>query len=692
MGKTNITDYRFSIFINNDQAKRSLIEMEKTMMGYEAELAKLVMEKKTETQTYKDAKKVYEAHLEEMAKLRKEAGLQSLSLKELKSLRTQLNNELARAIPGSVHREKLEKEFKAVNARVSELQVGAANTGISMGKLADAFNRYFAMATAVAAALTGFGMAIAGMVKSSGELSDSLADIRKTTGMTADEVNKLNTALGKIDTRTSRKELRDMAIIAGQLGMAKDDVLAFVESVDRLNVALGDEFTGGAEQVAKEMGMLRNVLTDVKTENVSADMLAVGNAINELGAAGFATGPVMSDFATRIGGIGIPLGLTSDEVLGMAATLQELNVNAERGGTAITKILQKMTTNTAEFAKVAGMPMKEFSDLVNTNLYGAFMKVMEGSRQGGQSATALGGIIKELEISGAGASEIFAKLGGNSQMLAEKVALAGKSLQSTDSITAEFNVKNQTLGAVLDKLSKEWNRLITLPGVIQFFTNQVNNVVSLVGWLKDLPLIIEKYRIALVAVSGATLIWIASKTRSLQISLLNNITMKEGILLKTKDAVVMEYLIVKEKLLAIWKTNGSKASKLAATTQWLWNAALSANPIGLVVAGVTMLVGAITAYTKYNSQAIALDKLKGNTVALLANANEKLSRTYSQIESEVRKLNLMSREEKQLLSDRIDLTLKLAQADLLAMEAKQKAAAKAGSGTTMMQNLRLGYA
>ncbi|MFZ4523773.1 MAG: hypothetical protein ACOYNC_18870, partial [Bacteroidales bacterium] len=68
--KTNVSDYRFSIFINNDHAKRSLMEMEKVMMGYEAELSRLVKEKKKDTQEYKDAKKVYDQHLDQMHKLR----------------------------------------------------------------------------------------------------------------------------------------------------------------------------------------------------------------------------------------------------------------------------------------------------------------------------------------------------------------------------------------------------------------------------------------------------------------------------------------------------------------------------------------------------------------------------------------------------------------------------------------------
>ncbi len=687
-GKTNLSDYRFSIFINNDQAKRSLIEMENTMIGYEAELKKLVLEGKQNTTEYIQRKEAISKLDTAMVAMRKEAGLQALSLKELKSLQSQLRNEMARAIPGSEHRVKLEKEFSAVNTRVTELTNGAKKTGMSFGSMADGFNKYFAIVTAGIAVFSGFAISVKSMITAQGELDDSLADIRKTTGMTAAEVQNLNKQLGKIDTRTSRQDLRAMAVVAGQLGIATNDVYSFVNSVDKLNVALGDEITGGAEEVAKTMGTLRNVLTDMKSANISDDMLRLGNAVNVLGAAGFATAPVVSDFANRIGGIGISLGLTSDEVLGLSATLQELSVNTERGGTAVTKILQKMTTNVGDFAKIAGMPMKEFTDLVNKDLFGAFTKVLEGSKQGGQSATLLAGIIKELEISGAGASEVFAKVGNNIKMLNEKVTLAGNALQNTDSIMNEFNLKNATLGAVLDKLSKSFYSLITMPGVTEFFKNQLYHVVEFVNWIKNLPEFIEKYKLSLIVLTGVMGAWIAAMTRSLQVSLLNNLMLKEGILLKIKDAIVLEYLIVKEKMLTIWKAEGTTATKLAATAQWLWNAALSANPIGLVIAAVTALVVAVKAYEKYNSEALALDKLKVDTTVLLTHANTKLEESYSTIEAQARRISKLSADEKKDLQDKIDLTIKSAEAELLLMEAKQKAIGKSAAKPTYWQTVK----
>lgn len=325
-----------------------------------------------------------------------------------------------------------------------------------------------------------------GIIKSNAQLSDSLADIRKTTGMTESEAKKLNTAFSQINTRTATKELRDIAIVGGQLGIAKKDILGFTLAMDKMNVSLGDEFTGGAEEITKSMGGLRNIFTDIKSDKVDKDLLHIGNAINELASSGAATGPVVADFANRIGGVGITLGLTSGQVLGLSATLQEMGVSTERGGTAVTRILQKMTTHTEDFYKVAKDAMdpkknsfEDFKEMVNKDLYGAFVKVVEGSKLGGQSAVAFGNTLDSLGVDGAGASEVFAKLGSNTAMLNEKVGLANTSLKGTSSIMNEFNIKNRDAAADLEKISK---------GVAAWFSNSTASdwLKSITGGLADL--------------------------------------------------------------------------------------------------------------------------------------------------------------------------------------------------------------
>lgn len=674
---------QLEIIINNDQARKQLRLLDEEMRQLQRDLKKLP--EGTEDWIRKNER--LNSIKTQYDNVKREIGITGMTLKELSSHQKELNMVMLHMNPNVAQYKLLQKELAETTARIRELRTGAQTASFSMNGLADQFNRYQALGMVVVAAVAGIGYTIANFIKGAGDLSDSLADIQKTTDLTAQEVEELNSQLGKIDTRTARADLRQMAVVAGQLGIAKDQVFDFVASIDKLNVALGDEITGGAEEVAKIMGTLRNVLTDMKTNKVDQDMLRIGNALNELGKAGFATSPVIADFANRIGGIGISLGLTSDEVLGLSATLQELNVNTERGGTAVIRILQKMTTNTGEFARIAGMPVKDFTELVNTDLMGALMHVVEGSKRGGQSATLLAGIIKDLEVQGAGASEVFAKLGSNTDMLKEKIDLAGRSLAGTDSIMEEFNIKNATLGATLDKLRKDFYSLIMLKGIQDFFKSMVAGAVQAVQWLKNLPEFIEKYKIVLIAATGATLAWIAAKTRGVQVSIWNNLTLKEGILLKIKDAVVTKALAVAEELRTIWTGRGTVASKLATTAQYAWNAAVSANPIGLIITGITALVAGIKAYDKYNGETLRLEKEKQQAIQKLDTIYKTLDSTYEQLSSQVRNFSKLSVQEKRDLLDKIDLILKQAEAELVLQKAKQQDIQSDNTRTTTWQKI-----
>ncbi|SFD00923.1 phage tail tape measure protein, TP901 family, core region, partial [Flexibacter flexilis DSM 6793] len=425
------------------------------------------------------------------------------SMARLKAQAAALEKELSLLAPDTASFAAKLKELKAVEGQIGSVQN-------KMSGLSGAWKEFKSGALSMAGGVIGGNLMlmaaqkladfIPNLINSQSKLSDSLADLRKTTGMSADEVKEFNKQLSKIDTRTPTEELRKIAIVAGQLGIAKKDILGFTTSVDRLVVALGDEFQGGAEEITKQVGALRNIFADIKSDNVSEDMLHIGNALNQLGAEGAATGPVMSDMASRIGGVGITLGLTSGQVLGLAATMQELNITSERGSTAVTKILQKMASAPQEFAVVAGMAAKDFKQLVDNDIYGALVKVVEGSNKTGTSATALAAILKELDVDGAGASEVFAKLGSNTELLAKKVNSATSALKGTDSIMNEFNIKNENMAAKMEKIGKAISKAFTFSSVSSAMEGLVNWVYKLVPAAEKQSEALEKERVNVRAV------------------------------------------------------------------------------------------------------------------------------------------------------------------------------------------------
>ncbi len=301
--------------------------------------------------------------------------------------------------------------------------------------------------------LNRFKDGVVALIGTTAKLSDELADVSKATGMNTEEVNEFNDAIQKIDTRTKFDELRKIAEIGGRFGVVKEDIDEFTESTDKLNVAFGDQFDS-VEQLTDQTLKMRNIFLDIKSDDIGGDILHIGNAMNVLEQQGAATGKGMADFASRIGGVAIPLGFTSGQVLGLSAALEELNVTPERGATAVNTILQKMLTGVHTFAEIARMDVKEFEHLLNTDLFGAFMRVVDGAKQGGDSATKFAAILADAKLEGAGASEIFLKLSSSQEMVAEKVATATSALQENGSIMNEFNIKNQNAAAIIEKMSK----------------------------------------------------------------------------------------------------------------------------------------------------------------------------------------------------------------------------------------------
>jgi len=324
---------------------------------------------------------------------------------------------------------------------------------------------------------------VSGIVSGNAKLSDSLSDIEKATNKTSKEVAQLNTEIGRIDTRTATADLREMAIGLGQIGEAvnKENVAA----LDKIVVALGDEFSGGARQITKEVSVLRNNLQDIKTGNYADDVSKIGNAINVLGAEGLAEGEKTVDIANRISGVLGTFKVSSGAILGYAATFQELGIEVERGSTAIVKLYQKMAAEPEKFAKVAGVSTAEFKRLVDTNITEAFNKVSEGAKKAGSSNTVFASILKEIDADGSGAGEVISKLGANTELLSKKVITATDALKNNNSITDEFNKKNNNLAANLEKLGKNISSWFTSSGLADYLGKTVKNMVDLTAKTKS---------------------------------------------------------------------------------------------------------------------------------------------------------------------------------------------------------------
>lgn len=453
------TNKSVNIYINSASAQKTLSDLQARSDKFTEAIRKGEKAGKDMSDTISKlgATKSKIAELEQII-----SGKMAPSLTMVKNRANELRRELERMSTDAPGYAAKFKEFEQVNTTLRTMQANVRNVGSAMKEAGSATSSFWKDAGKIAlgtlvgntvqAGLQAISGYISGIVSGNAKLSDSLADVQKATGLTAEEVGKLNSALGKIDTRTSTADLREIAIGLGQIGEAATP--AAVAAIDKIVVALGDEFGGGAKEITTTLGTLRNNLQDLQTGDYGADVLAIGNALNTLGAEGLATAPVVTDFATRMSGIAGTFKLTSGEILGLSATMQELGINVERGSTATIKILQKIAAEPAKFAVVAGQSVKDFTNLINKDMAAAFNAVAVGAGKASGKNTEFAKVLKELDADGSGAGEVLSKLSKNQELLAAKTALATSALKSNTSIMEEFNTKNNNLAANLEKIGK----------------------------------------------------------------------------------------------------------------------------------------------------------------------------------------------------------------------------------------------
>jgi TP901 family phage tail tape measure protein len=418
------------------------------------------------------------------AKLREEIRLFSQEERESASGKNKIN--LAANLSTQIR--DIDKQMGAFKSSIGNYKDGLAQVAdtLSGGLLG---NLRLGGSAAVAAGGLAIAAGTAQLFQLNAKFSDLKADIAKTTNLSAKETTQVLENLKDIDTRTSLENLAKIAAIGGQLGVkGVAGVTAFTKSLEVLDVALGNEFKGGTEEVATEIGKLSTVLFGVTDDGevLAQRMLGIGNALNYLAASGNATSPVITDFAQRMGGVLAPLDVTAGQILGLSAAMEELAISPERGATAAARSIMRMGANIEQFSRVLGVSQKSLSDAFNTNPLDAFLKVIElVNQKAGGDKTSMLAILNDLGIRGAGVSEVFFKFGQNMQLVADRVGDATTKLGEQGSVMAEYAIKQENLAGSWERLKNSMSEFFVNSGIEKFFTTLVGGAASAVKSLGD---------------------------------------------------------------------------------------------------------------------------------------------------------------------------------------------------------------
>ena len=612
------SDFRIALRIDNADAARKLQETKNEISKLKEEMGELAKAGKKDTDEYKKMNATLDELNKKARKLREEAGKTGYTYNELRKHAAALRSQLYNAVPGTEKWKQLQADLKIADARLKEVRASAQTTSLSLGKLADGFNRYAAIGASAVATLTGMALTVRGCVNEFAEMGEAESQVTKYTGMTKDEVKALNEEFKKMDTRTPRTELNELAGTAGRLGIqAKEDVLEFVEAADMINVALGEDL---GEDAIKNIGKLSDMFGD-STKSMKENMLAIGSAVNSVAQNSSTSEPYLVEFTARMGGVAKQAGLAITDVMGFASALDQNMLRSEMASTALSGLIMKIYQEPAKYAKLAGMDVKEFSDLMEKDVNTAVLTFLESlGKMGGMNQMAP--VLKEMKLSGAEAAGVISTLAGNVAKVRKEQRQASQAFAEGTSIVNEFGVQNSTVQAELDKAKNRFTEVRVELGE------------------KLLP--VMKYMVS----TGSLTV----KGLSTIVSVLFEY---KGAILTAGTAIGTYTLLVNGATMATKAYEG--ITKLATLATNLFSKATKLSPWGLLISGVTAAVGYFTIFRDSTDK--NTESLKGMN-AELSEAEGHLNR-MSSIDLRAGNLDTLNDRQKQDLRHDAEAELKI---------------------------------
>lgn len=530
------------------------------------------------------------------------SNLKTSSIRDLEYSIKALNQQMHGMERGTEQFKQMELKAKQLKAELQAVRAEGVAQESWIKRSADWFNRMQGIALGAVAAISGITFTVKKCVEEYAKMDDEMTNVRKYTGQAAEEVERMNEDFKKMDTRTPRQKLNQLAEDAGRLGITSTAAVEeFVDGADKINVALGDDL---GDKAVSQIGKLAQMFGEDKTKGLRGAMLATGSAVNELAQNSSASAGYLVDFTARVAGVGKQAGFTQAQIMGLASVLDQNMQQDETAATAVQNLLAKMFQDSSKFAKIAGLNVKDFAKALKEDANGALLQFLAAMRAKGGFAD-LAPMFEEMKMDGSRATGVLTVLADKLDDIKTAQNLANEAYSEGTSVLNEFETQNESVQAQLDKASKKFLDLSIELGqklypaaryCISAASLGVRALSTLVDFVKDYWRILIVLTAAIVtytAVSKAKLI--ADKA---QMAWLNIMILREKahlVLVGLKTSALKTMAIVQMAL--------TREIKLTTAAQMLWNKVLLANPITAVIAVVAGLTAAIVTLSKETSTA-----------------------------------------------------------------------------------------
>lgn len=237
--------------------------------------------------------------------------------------------------------------------------------------------------TAVTAAAISWESSFASVLKTNDEIIDKNGKVIYSYQDLEDGLRSLVKTLP-----STHGEIAATAEAAGQLGIKTENVVGFTKTM----IDMGESTNLSAEVAATSLAKLANI-----TGMSQTDFDKLGSSIVDLGNNFATTEANISEMALRLAGAGSQVGMSEADILGLTAALSSVGIEAEMGGSAISKTLVNMQVasktgfdQVKKLEEATGMTRRELE--LMANLDGSGFKDIAASM--GMTTTELNKIVK----------------------------------------------------------------------------------------------------------------------------------------------------------------------------------------------------------------------------------------------------------------------------------------------------------
>ena len=360
-------------------------------------------------------------------------------------------------------RAQLEQDLKRIQKQIDANTVSLGKNKNAWGALGTTMKNLFAYAGIFA----GFNMLkskFEEIIQKNREMSDQLANIRKVSGLAMSDINGLAKNLAKIDTRSSVKELNDLAYVGAKLGfgnLGTEALESFVKSALKVNNALKEDL---GEDSMMAISKLVEVMGLIPKMGVEKAMDSAGSAIFKLASTSTATGANIIEFSKRLMGLANVSHITTDQLLALGSASDAMGLMPEVSATAFNKVFTSIQSNTRAIEQSLQMQKGELTSLINEGkTMEAIVTVFDKMHGMNMDQLKAQGVFKALGSDGARLNNVMITMSDRIDMLKTHLHTSNQAFSEGSAVAQEYAIQMETAEAYMQRAANFWEKAFVNP-------------------------------------------------------------------------------------------------------------------------------------------------------------------------------------------------------------------------------------